>query len=120
MLDGKSWWVIPAISNQGVDLCNGRAEDPRELLVRIKHLGTGILIFRQMVDHRLCIYQITDLDKLEQRLESCLILLWDTIEIIKSSSDIGIMVGSELIGFRKLLNKPPLSIRPRDKHLVDD
>ena len=120
MLGGKSWWVIPAISHQGVDLCNGRDEDPRELVVRIKHLRTGILIFRQMVDHRLCIYQITDLEKLEQRLESCLILLWDTVEIIKSSSDIGIMVGNELIGFRKLLNKPPWPIRTRDKQLMDD
>lgn len=120
MLGGKSWWVIPAMSNQGVDLCNGRNEDPRELVVRIKKLGSGILIFRQMVDHRLCIYQITDLDKLEQRLDSCLILLWDTIEIVKSSSDIGIMVGNELIGFRKLLNKPPWPIRPKNKQLVDD
>ena len=120
MLGGKSWWVIPAISNQGVDLCNGRDEDPRELVVRIKKLGSGILIFRQMVDHRLCIYQITDLDKLEQRLESCLILLWDTIEIIKSSSDIGIMVGHELIGFRKLLNKPAWPQRLSNKTLVDD
>ena len=120
MLDGQSWWVIPALSHQGVDLCNGRDEDPRELLVRIRRLRSSILIFRQMVDNRLCIYQITDLDKLEQRLQSCLILLWDTVEIIKSSSDIGIMVGKELVGFRKLRNRPPLPIQPRNERVVDD
>jgi hypothetical protein len=120
VLEGRSWWVIPATSSQGIDLCNGREEDPRVLLHRINNLRAGILILRQMVDHRLCLYQIDDLEKLEQRLESCLILLWDTIEIIKSSSDIGIMVGKELIGFRKLRNKPPMPIRPRNEQLVDD
>lgn len=120
MLDGRSWWVIPAASSQGVDLCNGRDEDPRVLMKRIKHLQAGVLIFRQMVDHRICLYQLADLEKLEQRLNSSLILLWDTIEIIKSSSDIGIIVGNELIGFRKMLNKPPTPIWPRTKMFVDD
>ena len=119
LLEGKSWWVIPATSSQGVDLCNGRDEDPLELLKQIKKLQAGILIFRQMVDHRLCIYQLADLDKLKQRLESSLILLWDTIEIIKSSSDIGIMVGNELIGFRKLLNQRPAPIIPMSRAVVD-
>jgi hypothetical protein len=73
-----------------------------------------------MVDHRICLYQIADLEKLEHRLESSLILLWDTIEIIKTSSDIGIMVGNELIGFRKILNKPPTPIRPKPKIFADD
>ena len=107
VLNGKSWWVIPAISNQGVDLCNGRNENPIALIDKIKNLHANILIVRQMADHRLCIYQITELDNLSQRLETYLIPLWDTIEIVKTSSDIGIMVGNELIGFRKLRNKQP-------------
>lgn len=119
-LNGRSWWVVPATSNQGVDICNGRDEDAIELLNRIFISQAGILIFRQMVDNRLCIYLIDDLDKLGQRLESSLILLWDTIEIIKSSSDIGIIVGKELIGFRKLLNKQPAPPDPMNKLLMDD
>ncbi len=119
VINGKSWWVIPATSNQGVDLCNGRAEDPRDLVLRINKLQAGILIIRQMVDNRICVYEISDLDTLAQRLESSLILLWDTIEIIKSGSDIGIMIGDELIGFRKFRNQPGTATARKSDTTVD-
>jgi hypothetical protein len=101
-INGCCWWVIPATGSQGVDLCNGRDEDPVALVERVRNLQCGILILRQMMDNRLCIYEIRDLDALKKRLDASLILLWDTIEIIKSSSDIGIIIGDEMIGFRKL------------------
>lgn len=119
LLDGRSWWVIPATGSQGVDLCNGRDEDPVQLVAKIKQLHASILIFRQMMDHRICIYEIRDLDVLNQRLESSLILLWDTIEIIKSGSDIGILIGDELIGFRKFRQPRPAPVTPMSRTVVD-
>ena len=119
VINGKSWWVIPATSNQGVDICNGRAEDPLDLVLRIKKLQAGVLIVRQLVDNRICVYEISDLDLLTQRLESSLILLWDTIEIIKTGSDIGILIGDELIGFRKFRNQPGTATAPTLKPTVD-
>lgn len=119
VINGKSWWVIPATSNQGVDLCNGRDEDPLDLVMHIKKLQSGILIIRQLGDNRICVYEISNLDTLTQRLESSLILLWDTIEIIKSGSDIGIMIGDELIGFRKLRNQPGTATAPTSKPTAD-
>jgi len=119
IINGRSWWVIPATSNQGVDICNGRAEDPRELVSHIKTLLAGILIFRQMADNRLCVYEIANLELLSERLDSSLILLWDTIEIIKSGSDIGILVGDELIGFRKLRSARPAPITPMSRTVTD-
>jgi len=119
IIDGRCWWVIPATGSQGIDLCNGQDADPVELVERISNLQCGILIFRQLTDNRLCIYELTDLDRLKKRLDASLILLWDTIEIIKSASDIGIIIGDELIGFRKLRKPCPLANRAASKNLVD-
>lgn len=109
-LDEKNWWVVPAVSNHGVDLCNGRAQNPLQLLDNIQQLQAGVLILRQMADHRLCLYLITDLNYLARRLENCLVPPWDTIELAKATSDIGIMVGEELIGFRKFRKQEPTPI----------
>lgn len=101
-LDKKIWWVIPSRDINSVDICYGQECDKCEIIRQLKELAAGILIFRQMADHRICIYLLDNIDKLERHCKSDLILNWDSIDSMKVFSELGIVIDKELIGFKRL------------------
>jgi hypothetical protein len=100
-LGGKMWWVITSTSEHELDLCSGKNCDKYELLKQINNLHAGVLIFRQLEDNLLFIYLIDNIEKLKAQCLSPQPLEWSTIDYIKLFSETGIMIGGELIGFRK-------------------
>jgi len=99
-LDEKKWWVVPSVSQEEIDICLGKKCDKEEVIQKLNKLNAGILIVRQMVDNRLCVYLIDDISKIENSSDDNLILSWDAVEKIKRLSDMGIVVGDEIIGFK--------------------
>ena len=118
LLGAKSYWVKPATSKYGVELCDTRQQESALILDELKKIRAGFLILRQMPDNRLCIYLMDRLDKIEYYCQSSLTLLWDDIDKAVSFSDSGIVVGNELIGFRKLSQKLKAPVIPIKPHLV--
>ncbi len=102
ILGGKSWWVIPTTSSKDVELCYGEECTIRSLLYHTDKLNAGILLFRQFDDNQLCIYLLENMDKLERHFSQNSTIDWEAIDNIKSLAENGIMVGTELMGFKTL------------------
>lgn len=99
-LGNKVWWVLPSTAQEIVDICYGQECNKDEIIGSIRQLGAGILIFRQFTDNRICIYLLHDLDELAGACETDLKLSWDKVEQIKTFSEMGIAIGSDLLGFK--------------------
>jgi hypothetical protein len=100
-LGGKMWWVVTSTNENELDLCNGNNCDKYELLRQINNFHAGVLVFRQLEDNLLFIYLIDNIEKLKTQYLSDQPLDWSTIDHIKLFSETGIMIGGELLGFRK-------------------
>lgn len=101
-LDGKIWWIVASTDREELDILRGKDCDKCELIHELNRLHSGLLIFRQLVDNRIVIYMINDMEKLDRHCGNSLIFNWETIEKIKQSSEMGIVVDKEVIGFRNL------------------
>jgi hypothetical protein len=119
LLDKKIWWVVPSVNTTQVGISQGKNSIKSEVMEELNNLQSGVLLLRQLSDNRICIYLINDLDKLDKSCDNGLTLSWDKVESIKLFSEIGIIFGDELMGFKKLrkLRKNP-GRKPSYQYLV--
>jgi hypothetical protein len=109
-LGGKIWWVVTSTDDHALDICAGKRCDKLELIHQLNSLHAGVLVLRQLEDNLLFIYLINDIEKLKIHSTNAHTLDWRTIDEIKLFSESGIMIGGELIGFRKFRQLHTLAI----------
>jgi len=112
VLDKRLWWIVTTIDNASVDICQGSESLKYDILNQIDKLDAGILIFRQFHDHRLCVYLVDDIDILQQNLKMGLVLSWEIIDTHKIFSEVGMLMGDEVIGFKRLRQLHPSMKNP--------
>ena len=100
-LGGKIWWVVTTTDDNALDFCGNKHCDKLDLIRQINELHAGLLVFRQMEDNLIFIYLIDDIEKLKIHSSFEHALDWGTVDQIKLFSETGIIIGGELIGFRK-------------------
>lgn len=114
-LGGKIWWVLTTTDDHAVDVCGGKNCDKLELIREIDGLHAGLLVFRQMEDNLIFIYLIDNIERLKLHYTGAHTLDWHALDSIKLFSETGIMIGGELIGFRKFRQLHKLAITSPEK-----
>ncbi len=100
LIGGKSWWVITETATDSIDIEKATLEHPFTLFTTIREVRSGLLILRQMGNHRITLHFISDLDALENQLQLNSALNWSEIEKLQIFSDTGAQTETgECIGF---------------------
>jgi len=103
LIGGKSWWVITETASDAIDFSKVTLESPCKLIENIKKVRSNLLIVRQMEQNRITLYFMSDLDRLEKKLQLNPSLEWSEIEKLKMFSDAGGQSESgECIGFEMI------------------